>query len=259
MKFMDSIGIKRFVSKILEVIGNKVARGEWLSVMNGYGKNAVQEHQDCEAGGDYSHAEGYKTTAKGQYSHAEGSENTAEELGSHAEGSETTARGQYSHAEGAATTANGNYSHAEGSGTTASGNFSHSEGFGTTTNGELSHAEGKDTTASGFGSHAEGISTIASGFGSHAEGSCNYEDVTFIHTIGVGFKKSNTKFIKRNAVVIYVARKAGEPINPTAPKNGYQYLLGVGGYKGQAIEDGMKSIQEVIADLESRITALENR
>lgn len=245
MKLIDSTGIKRFVSKILEVIGNKVANGEWLSVMNGYGKNAVQEHQDCEAGGDYSHAEGYKTIAK--------------ELGSHTEGVVTTAAGQYSHAEGEATTANGNYSHAEGGNTTASGNRSHSEGQSTTTNGEASHAEGSETTANGNSSHAEGIGTIASGDGSHAEGSSNYEDVTFIHTIGVGFKKSDTKFIKRNAVVIYVARKAGEPINPTAPKNGYQYLLGVGGYKGQAIEDGMKSIQEVIADLESRITALENR
>ena len=29
---MDSIGIKRFVSKILEVIGNKVAKGEWLPI-----------------------------------------------------------------------------------------------------------------------------------------------------------------------------------------------------------------------------------
>lgn len=43
--------------------------------------------------------------------------------------------------------------------------------------------------------------------------------------------------------------------SPTDPKNGYQYLLGVGGYQGQAIAEGMKSVQEVIADLEKGVEA----
>lgn len=40
-------------------------------------------------------------------------------------------------------------------------------------------------------------------------------------------------------------------------KNGYQYLLGVGGYQGRNIAEGMKSVQEVIADLEKGVAATE--
>lgn len=59
------------------------------------------------------------------------------------------------------------------------------------------------------------------------------------------------------ASVIYVGRNVDEDINLSDPKNGYQYLIGVGGYQGQAIEDGMKSVQEVIADLEKGVAASE--
>jgi trimeric autotransporter adhesin len=48
---------------------------------------------------------------------------------SHAEGFITTAQGDYSHAEGTATKARGYSSHAEGYGTIASGNYSHAEGY----------------------------------------------------------------------------------------------------------------------------------
>ena len=34
-------------------------------------------------------------------------------------------------------------------------------------------------------------------------------------------------------------------------QNGYKYLIGVGGYEGQALKAGMKSVQEVFADLEN--------
>ena len=64
--------------------------------------------------GDYSHAEGYSTTASGEYSHAEGEYTTASGLSSHAEGGYTTASGEYSHAEGEHTTASGSYSHVQG-------------------------------------------------------------------------------------------------------------------------------------------------
>lgn len=46
-------------------------------------------------------------------------------------------------------------------------------------------------------------------------------------------------------------------VDPSDPKNGYQYLLGVGGYQGQAIAEDMKSVQEVIADLEKGVAATE--
>ena len=53
---------------------------------------------------------------------------------SHAEGYGTTARGNFTHAEGYGTTARGNFTHAEGYGTTASGMYSHAEGFITIAN-----------------------------------------------------------------------------------------------------------------------------
>lgn len=206
---MDSIGIKRFVSKILEVIGNKVAGGEWLPIKKGVGSdgNVVQ--------------------------------------GAVAEGQDTTASGRASHA--------------EGSGTTASGNNSHAEGVRTTASGLSSHAQGFNTIASGPYSHAEGYKTMASGGASHAQGSSNYDDPSFIYMVGVGTNTNSTNIIKQNASVIYVGRDSKGGVDPSNPKNGYQYLIGIGGYQGQAIGTDTKSIQEVIADLESRITTLENR
>lgn len=206
---MDSIGIKRFVSKILEVIGNKVANGEWLPIKKGVGSdgNVVQ--------------------------------------GAVAEGQDTTASGRASHA--------------EGSGTTASGNNSHAEGVRTTASGLSSHAQGFSTTASGPYSHAEGYKTMASGGASHAQGSSNYDDPSFIYMVGVGTNTNSTNIIKQNASVIYVGRDSKGGVDPSNPKNGYQYLIGIGGYQGQAIGTDTKSIQEVIADLDGRITALENR
>ena len=69
---------------------------------------------DCQADGQYSHAEGWQTTASKSESHAEGGQTTASGSRSHAEGYGATASGNYSHAEGYKTTA-GNYaSHAGG-------------------------------------------------------------------------------------------------------------------------------------------------
>lgn len=208
MKLMDSIGIKRFVSKILEVIGNKVAEGEWLPIKKGVGSdgNVVQ--------------------------------------GAVSEGQDTTASGRASHA--------------EGSGTTASGNNSHAEGVRTTASGLSSHAQGFNTTASAPYSHAEGYKTMASGGASHAQGSSNYDDPSFIYMVGVGTNTNSTNIIKQNASVIYVGRDSKGGVDPSNPKNGYQYLIGIGGYQGQAIGTDTKSIQEVIEDFESRISVLEN-
>lgn len=63
--------------------------------------------------------------------------------------------------------------------------------------------------------------------------------------------------MQKNASVIYVGRDNNEDINLSDPKNGYQYLLGVGGYQGKNIAEGMKSVQEVIADLEKGVAATE--
>lgn len=168
-------------------------------------------------------AEGFRNTASGFCSHAEGNDNKAIGQQSHAEGNDNKAIGQSSHAEGGMTTARGAFSHAEGASTEAIGNYS--------------HAEGGNTTVSGKNSHAQGF--------------YNYDDNRFVDMVGVGEYKNN-----KNASVIYVERnRAGDVIN--SPKNGYQYLLDVGGYKGQAVENGMKSVQEVFADHDSRIAAVE--
>lgn len=69
-KFVDSLGLKRLVTKIAEAVGN----GTWLPVRKGEGGGSVEEGNG-EASGAYSHAEGESTTASGAYSHAQGSYN----------------------------------------------------------------------------------------------------------------------------------------------------------------------------------------
>lgn len=134
----------------------------------------------------------------------------------------------------------------------ASGAYSYAEGSDNRAMGNNSHAEGGSTTALGQYSHAEGNSTKANGYTSHAQGSYNYDDLSFIDMVGVG--DYNTT---KNASVIYVKRGIGDYPDLSDPKNGYQYLLGVGGYQGQDIAEGMKSVQEVIADLEKGVAATE--
>lgn len=179
-KFVDSLGLKRLVTKIAEAVGN----GTWLPVRKGDGEGAVV-------------------------------------IGSNS------------------TEANGKYSYAEGDGSSA--------------NGYASHAEGQFTIASGDSSHAEGFNTKAYGKASHAQGSYNYADPSFIDTVGVGNNNSHAI----NASVIYVGRDELKEVDPSDPKTGYQYLLGVGGYQGQNIAEGMKSVQEVIAGLEKGVAATE--
>lgn len=208
-KFVDSLGLKRLVTKIAEAVGN----GTWLPVRKGKGKGSVVIGDNTSAYGDYSHAEGVYTRAEDSYSHA------------------------------------------EGNGTAASGQASHAEGSGTNTNGQASHAEGNNTTARGDYSHTEGVGTEIGiyGKGAHAQGCYNYDDFCFIDMVGVGANIVNRK----NASVIYVGHDENDYPDPSDPKTGYQYLLGVGGYQGQDIAEGMKSVQEVIADLEKGVAATE--
>lgn len=133
------------------------------------------------------------------------------------------------------------------------GEGSVAEGDGTTADGDYSHAEGEYTIANGDYSHAEGKYTTASGNCSHAQGCCNYEDPSFMDVVGVGSNIDDRK----NASVIYVKRDTDGFPKTNDPKNGYQYLLGVGGYQGRNIAEGMKSVQEVIADLKKGVAATE--
>lgn len=222
-KFVDSLGLKRLVTKIAEAVGN----GTWLPVRKGNGEGSVVMGNNTSANGEYSHAEGSGTKALKDYSHAEGVNTRAEDY----------------------------YSHAEGNATSASGQGSHAEGSGTNTNGRASHAEGNNTTARGDYSHTEGVGTEIgiNGYGAHAQGCYNYDEYYFIDMVGVGADMVNRK----NASVIYVGHDENNHLDPSNPKTGHQYLLGVGGYQGKNIAEGMKSVQEVIADLEKGVAATE--
>lgn len=180
-KFVDSLGLKRLVTKIAEAVGN----GTWLPVRKGGGEGSIVMGRDTSADGEYSHAEGREAIATGDYS----------------------------------------------------------------------HAEGEYTNAMGDYSHVQGTNTAASGYYSHAQGSYNYDDASFIDMVGVG--TGGEEKTTKNASAIYVGRTSVGIVDPSDPKNGYQYLLGVGGYQGQAIDEGMKSVQEVIAGLEKGVAATE--
>lgn len=272
-------GINTKVSDTIDDIKNKIQNGEWLplkrgrksdgtfvddsvamgyqSEATGYGSTAMgynckasgntahAENAGNKAEGDNSHAEGYICTASGYASHAEGDTCTASAWASHAEGYTCTASGQKSHVEGQNCTASGDNSHAEGFDTKAIGSNSHAEGGNCIANGQNSHAEGFCTKTYGDYSHAEGFWTNTKGKGSHAQGYFNYDDKSFIDMVGIGHSQ------RKNASVIYVARQSSdENMDANAPKHGYQYLIDVGGYKGQEIGDA-KSVQEVFADLEN--------
>lgn len=150
-------------------------------------------------------------------------------------------------------TASGLCSYALGCATIASGDFAHTEGDATTASGRSSHAEGDATTASGMGSHAEGLHTVASGAYSHAEGVYNVPSTLSIHSVGVGF------FRNKNAEDTYFNQS-----NSTDTKNGHKYLIGIGGYDGTNFEkDGalnpdIKSVQEVITEMEDKVSELES-
>lgn len=246
------------VEVLKDEIANGVRDGAWLPVKAGRDANgnvvkgAVAEGIGTTASGQYSHAEGHDSVASGDDAHAEGRSTTASGNFSHTEGAMTTASGLYSHAEGRQTEASGIYSHAEGRVTKASGESSHTEGSSTKAIGVCSHAEGVSSKAIGHYSHAEGDDTIASGNYSHAQGTYNYDDKSFVDMVGIGNYE-----IRKNASVIYIGRDEKGYYVPTDPKNGYQYLLNVGGYKGQEIGNA-KSVQEVFADHDSRISAVEN-
>jgi hypothetical protein len=154
--------------------GKGAQAGSGAEIFNDYKERTFATdgtvNQGNVASGEFSHAEGTKTTAVGFVSHAEGYRTKTVGYASHAEGQNTTASDVAAHAEGSGTTASGNSAHAEGSGTTASGNAAHAEGGSTLASGFLSHAEGASTTASGTNSHAEGNGAMALGDNSHAEG-----------------------------------------------------------------------------------------
>ena len=119
--------------------------------------------------------------------------------------------------------------------------------------GEGAVAEGRETTAKGSYSHAEGFQISADGYAAHAQGVYNVDNKNAIHTVGIG------KYdFRKNAEYIYVKNNTNGTAIVDDPKNGYKYLIGVGGYNGFNTDNTTyKSVQEVIADLTARIEQLE--
>ena len=202
--------------------------------------------RNAQALEDYAFATGYNTVASGTASFVSGKETTATGIYSHAEGYNTNALGESSHAEGESNNASGKYSHAEGRNSEALGEGSHAEGGNTTASAKHSHAEGYYTNALGVNSHAEGLYTQTRNANEHAEGKYNLStpNVT-LSSVGCGHEVPYSPDVRMNAFEIDV--------------NGNVYIKGIGGYDGTNITGtGVKSVQEVIADLTQQIAALTN-
>lgn len=220
------------------------------------GNFSLAEGLNTVAEGICSHAEGNGCQAILDGAHAEGITSRAEGFGAHAENN-SHAEGRFSHSEGSSRTF-GTLTHAEGQFTQANGHFSHSEGNATISNGEASHAEGLNTRANGTAAHAEGFYTKANGAYSHVEGSYtetridnahaqgryNISSDLYLHSIGIG-----TETQRKNSEYVYF-----NPYIESDTKNGYKYLIGIGGYDG--INNDVttyKSLQEVISDVDSTL------
>ena len=238
MKYLGENFVVKIKTWFLNKLSDKANKSDVLLKKSDSGGYYIEENSNELGQGAF--AANSICTASGTFAYAEGA---------------ATASGVASHAEGESTEASGDTSHAEGYSTTASGICSHAEGESTTASGNISHAEGESTEASGPASHAEGFYTTASGFFSHAEGAYNIVDTHAIHSVGIG-----TDRVLKNAEYIYVSTDESSGIDDSDPKNGYKYLIGVGGYDGISTDTSTyKSIQEVIADLTARIEQLETK
>ena len=221
-----------------------------FSVITQGTKNSIGDDESKGAIGDLSVAEGEKTTAKKTAAHAEGCLTVAEGYHSHAEGYSTKASGDDAHSEGSKTLAKGLQAHAEGYNTKAEGEHSHAEGSSTIASGYCSHAEGCFTKATGNYSHAQGYYTIASRKFSHAQGSYNVDNVMAIDSIGIG----NSGKFRKNSEYTYLNQNNNNNGIITDSRNGYKYLIGIGGYDGVSTDvTTYKSLQEVISDVDSTL------
>lgn len=151
---------------------------------------------------------------------------------------------------GGTNTATNDYSYAEGDQTSSIGHACHAEGNHTSAAAYSSHAEGGYTEINCDYSHAEGYFTqFGDGFtkGVHVQGIANYHTSgnNIIHDVGIGTITwgDNGPIANRLSAEII--------LHTNTEQNGYKYLIGVGGYQGQAIKQGMKSVQEVFADLKN--------
>ena len=128
---------------------------------------------------------------------------------------------------------------------------SHAEGSETQALGYASHAEGLRTIARGYRAHTEGQDTCILSTGGHAQGMANFHtnDLSVIHDIGIGTVVDSTD---TDGTPTVTRLSAEATLHTEDGRNGYKYLIGVGGYQGQEIGSA-NSVQEVIADLAKRV------
>lgn len=225
-----------------DVLLKKSASGGYYIEENSkdLGQKAFAANDGCTASGKQSFAEGFGK-ATGSISHAEGEY--------------TNANGYASHAEGSYTVASGTSSHAEGESSQATQPSAHAEGYHTLAKTVGSHAEGYYTMSKGLYSHAEGHYTETNSFAAHVQGTYNVANKNAIYSVGIG----NTT-TRKNAEYIYAKNTENSNSLVDDPKNGYKYLIGIGGYDGISTDNTTyKSVQEVIADLTARIEQLETK
>ena len=184
-------------------IGRECSHAEGYKTYAGGGWNYFGAHAEgaFTTATDYCHSEGYCTCATGGYgAHSEGEYTYALGNFSHTEGYQSTA-GYGSHTEGMWSYSNSN-SHAEGYQTTVDANYSHAEGGNTSISGygSANHVEGKSESkggiaiiSNGSGNHAEGYipnsggtNIIYNGNGNHLEGTANkINNGNYSHVEGV--------------------------------------------------------------------------
>lgn len=239
-KYLDETGLNRLWAKIKSLVSDATV------VTKGDGKSSIQSINSYEDGA--LNAEG--GTASGDFAVALG-------MG-------TEATGECAFAEGYLSVASASGSHAEGSFTTASGSDSHAEGNHTVAAGFGSHAEGENNNASGDFSHAEGRFTEAKAPFSHVEGTCNKPTSLSIHSVGIGdIEESVQKSAEEIYHPTYYDDNMGSYRAQTDTKDGYKYLIGIGGFDGMnfekddALNPDIKSVQEVINEATTKLDSID--
>lgn len=239
-KYLDETGLNRLWAKIKSLVSDATV------VVKGDSKGSIQSINSYEDGALY--AEG--GTASGDYAVALG-------MG-------TEATGKSAFAAGWCCVASASESHAEGSFTTASGSDSHAEGNHSVAKGNVSHAEGEGNNASGDFSHAEGRLTEAKAPYSHVEGTYNQPTSLSIHSVGIGDSENG---VQKSAEEIYFPTYYDENTGSYRPKtdtkDGYKYLIGIGGFDGtnfekdDALNPDIKSVQEVINEATTKLDSID--
>ena len=217
---------------------------------------------------------GGNATADGQYSHAEGYYTSANKLTAHAEGYNTIASNTATHAEGYFSAAHGYASHAEGRGSAAYGAYSHAEGYNTTAIGAYSHTSGVYNVEDSYANWPEWAANTIYMVGDKVKRTTTSNNETTIK--GYICKNANNDFVftsynwdtddQYNYVEIIGNGKENAESNARALDwNGNEYLMGdlyvhcnndsTGGTK-VATEVTVAALTARVVELETQISSL---